>query len=66
MADLGLRDTVDGQPMEFHLTLHSQHKSFKLVVRGGALWAGLDGTLWVGLGRALWVGNEALLLCEAS
>lgn len=40
MSDLGLRDTVDGQPMEFHLTLHSQHKSFKLVVRGGALWVG--------------------------
>lgn len=36
MSDLGLRDTVDGQPLEFHLTLHSQHKSFKLVVRGGA------------------------------
>lgn len=41
MSDLGLRDTVDGQPLEFHLTLHSQHNSFKLVVRGGAWWVGL-------------------------
>lgn len=38
MSDLSLRDAVDGQPLEFQLTLHSQNKSFKLVVRDRALW----------------------------
>ena len=72
MSDLSLRDMVDGQPLEFHLTLHSQNKSFKLVVRGRALccdcWqGGVGGMEYVCAGGGVrdecLVGGELCLLC---
>lgn len=77
MSDLSLRDTVDGQPLEFQLTLHSQNKSFKLVVRGGPCgcdrWqGGVSGIecvcVWAGGGITdeCLVGGEVCLVCVES
>lgn len=32
LAELILRETVDGQPLQFSLTLHGQHKDYRFQV----------------------------------